>query len=316
MPKIKRPRRGSMGYWPRKRAKRIYPRMLSWLKSDVPAPLGFAGYKVGMTHVQLIDTNTTSKTKGQIISKPVTVLECPPLVILGFRAYSDSKPIDIYADKFDKNLKRKMRIPKSPKTDLSKLDGHTFNCVHLFCHTKPTFKKKPEIFEMGLGGKVEEQLEFAKNNLGKEIKISEVFKEGDHIDVKAVTIGKGFQGAVKRFGITLQGRKNEQAHRHVGCHGQKEPGKRRSQVPQHGQMGFHTRTEFGKRILKIGNGPDINPKNGFLRYGLVKDDYVLVEGSVPGHKKRLIRFRGTLRNNKKVYPVEIKYISLESKQGV
>ena len=46
------------------------------------------------------------------------------------------------------------------------------------------------------------------------------------------------------------------------------------------------------------------------------NDYILIEGSVPGHKKRLVRFRGTLRNNKKIYPIEIKYISLESKQGV
>lgn len=305
-----------MAYWPRKRAKRIYPKMVTWLKSDIPAPIGFAGYKAGMTHVQLVDTNTNSKTKGQIIATPVTVLECPSIVILGFRAYSKLKPIDIFANKFDKNLSRKMRLPKEPKTILSKLDGKIIDCVHLLCHTKPTFKKKPEVFEMGLGGKAEEQLEFAKANLGKEFKISDIFKAGDYIDVKAVTIGKGFQGAVKRFGISLQGRKNEQAHRHVGCHGQKEPGKRRSEVPQPGQMGYHTRTEYSKRILKVGTGTDINPKSGFSKYGLVRNDYILIEGSIPGPKKRLVRIRGTVRDNQIKYPVEIKYISLESKQGV
>lgn len=316
MPSTKRPRRGSMAFWPRKRAKRIYPRMSVWADNKNAMALGFAGYKVGMTHILAVDTNTNSRTKGQLISKPVTVLECPSLVVLGLRGYIGSNQTDVFSDKLNKNIGRKIRAPKQPKTDLSKLDGKKFDYVNLICHTKPTFKKRPEVFEMGIGGNPNEQLEFAKSNLGKEIKITDVFKEGEYVDVKAVTIGKGFQGVVKRFGVRLQGRKNEQAHRKVGCHGQNEPGKIRSEIPQCGQMGFQTRTEFGKRIMKIGNGGEINPKSGFSRYGLVKDDYVLLEGSVPGHKKRLIRFRGTLRDFKTKYPVDIKYISLESKQGV
>ncbi len=315
MPKIKRPRRGSMGYWPRKRAKRIYPRVKTWPKSSEPGPLGFAGYKVGMTHVMLIDTNTNSKTKGQMISKPTTVLECPPLFVMGIRAYYDSTSADVFYDKPHKNLSRKIKVSKKPKTDLAKLEGKEFAYINIMCHTQPPFKKKPEMFEIALGGKVGEQLEFAKNNLGKEIKVADIFKEGDVIDVNAVTIGKGFQGSVKRFGVTIQTRKVEQAHRKTGAHGQKEPGKIRPEIPQPGQLGFQTRTEFNKKILKIGSGTDINPKGGFVNYGLVKNDYILVEGSIPGHRKRLIRFRDAIRYHKTKYPVDIKYISVESKQG-
>ena len=55
MPKTRNPRHGSMQYWPRKRAKRSFPRIRSWGASKENKPLGFAGYKVGMTHVMIVD---------------------------------------------------------------------------------------------------------------------------------------------------------------------------------------------------------------------------------------------------------------------
>ena len=316
MPQTKRPLRGSRAYWPKKRAKRIYPRIKNWPSVQTTIPLGFSGYKAGMTHIMITDTNTNSKTKGQIISKPVTILECPPLFVYGVRGYTPAGPVDVLFDKPNKNLSRKIKLPKTPKkSNLVKLEGNKFSRVNLICHTQPIFKKKPEVFEMAIGGTPEEQLNFAKNVFGKEIKISEVFKVGDYIDVSAVTIGKGFQGVVKRFGCRLQRRKNEQAHRKIGCHGTNNPGKIRIYVPQAGQLGFQTRTEYNKRILKIASGDDINPKGGLVNYGLIKGDYMLLEGSVPGPTKRLVRFRTPMRSYATKYPVDIKYISLESKQS-
>jgi large subunit ribosomal protein L3 len=55
-------------------------------------------------------------------------------------------------------------------------------------------------------------------------------------------------------------------------------------------------------------------KGGFVNYGDVSGDCALIEGSVPGHKKRLIRLRFAIRP-KKSYPVDVKYVSMESKQG-
>ena len=69
---------------------------------------------------------------------------------------------------------------------------------------------------------------------------------------------------------------------------------------------------INKRILKIANNFEI--KGDLLNYGKVKGDYMFLEGSVPGSKKRLLRMRFAIRP-KKTYPVEIKYISTESKQG-
>jgi len=317
MPSVKRPIRGSRGFWPKKRARRIYPRIKSWLLGSEAKPAGFVGYKAGMTHAMIIDTNSNSRTKGQVIAKPVTVLECPPVSVFGFRCYNGSRSVcDVYADNINKNMKRKIKVPKKAKTQeqLSNLEGKNFTRVMLICHTNPTFKKKPEVFEIAVSGKVEEQLEFAKGILGKDVKMGDVYKDGDMVDVSAITKGKGFAGPVKRFGVFIQGRKYEQGHRKVSPLGSKEPGKVRSTVPQAGQLGFQQRTELNKRILKIG-AEDVTPKGDFLRYGKLKEEAVLIEGSVPGPTKRLIKMRNPIRTSNKIFNVDLKLVSTESKQG-
>jgi large subunit ribosomal protein L3 len=315
MPYRKRPRRGSLGFYPRKRARRIYPRIRNWIKIKEVKPLGFAGYKAGMSHVIMTDNNPNSPTKGQQVSKPITILDCPPISVFGFRCYTGNKTsFDVFSEKLDKNLSRKMKMSKKSKTleeQLKKLPKNVSK-INLLCNTNPTFKKKPEVFEIALGGGTEEQLKYVKEVLGKEIKVSDIFKEGDLIDTVSVTKGKGFQGPVKRFGVSMHGRKAQQMQRHVGSLGQNEPGKVRWTVPQAGQLGMQTRTELNKTILKVSDGFEM--KGGFLSYGNVSD-CVLLEGSIPGSKKRLIRLRFALRP-KKVYPIDIKYISMESKQGV
>jgi large subunit ribosomal protein L3 len=85
-----------------------------------------------------------------------------------------------------------------------------------------------------------------------------------------------------------------------------------------GQMGYHQRTEFNKKLIKIGeNGSEITPKGGFLHYGDVVNPYVLIHGSVPGPAKRLVRLRDPVRLPKKTSTeaVNVTYVSTESKQG-
>jgi large subunit ribosomal protein L3 len=81
-------------------------------------------------------------------------------------------------------------------------------------------------------------------------------------------------------------------------------------------MGFQVRTTFNLKILKIGDGKEVTPNGGFVNYGNVNGDSIIVEGSVSGPKKRLVRFRKAIRSHKKVYPVDVKEISLKSQQGV
>jgi large subunit ribosomal protein L3 len=129
-----------------------------------------------------------------------------------------------------------------------------------------------------------------------------------------VTIGKGTEGPVKRFGIKIQNRKAAQKRRHTGTLGPETPDRVLWTIPYAGQLGFQTRTEYNKRILKIGeDGKEITPKSGFSNYGIIKGDYVVVEGSLPGPRKRLIRLRSAIRPLKvPILPTEVKHVSTKS----
>ncbi|MEM7814124.1 MAG: 50S ribosomal protein L3 [Candidatus Aenigmatarchaeota archaeon] len=322
MPTIKRPKKGSQAFYPRKRAKRIYPAVSTYPETEKPKLLDFAGYKAGMLTVVLIDNVKNSPTFGQEVATPATVIECPPLRVIGIRAYKlTTKGFQVLTEVWTKNLpkdiERKVKVkPNEEKISEIEKNLEKISKIRLIVATQPRYsgvgKKKPEIFEIEVGGKdVKEKFEFAKQMLGKDVKVSEVFKQGEYVDVIAVTKGKGTEGPVKRFGVFIQSRHAKEKRRHVGSLGQEEPGKVRHTVPMAGQLGFQTRTEFNKRILKIGeDGKEITPSSGFTRYGVVKSDYILVEGSVPGPKKRLIRIRAAIR------PPKLKFLIPEIKEVI
>ena len=77
-------------------------------------------------------------------------------------------------------------------------------------------------------------------------------------------------------------------------------------------MGFHNRTEYNKQLMKLGSG-DVTPNGGFVNYGEVKGDYVLIAGSVPGPKKRLIRLTHAIRG-KTVPAQELTEVSRRAQQ--
>ena len=57
-----------------------------------------------------------------------------------------------------------------------------------------TGKKEPDLFEVKIdGGTLEERMELGRRLLGKEVKVSDVFREGGEVDVVAITKGKGIQ---------------------------------------------------------------------------------------------------------------------------
>ena len=176
-------------------------------------------------------------------------------------------------------------------------------------------KKSPERMEIPVGGKdVAEKFEFANSLLGKQVKVSEVFKIGEFVDAIGITKGKGWQGTVKRFGTSVQRRKATGKRRHIGSLGAWHPGYVHYTVPMPGQMGYHKRTEINKRIMKMGQPEEINPAGGFTHYGVVKNDYILVKGSLSGPQKRLVRFRRAKRITTAPKTPEIRFVSLASKQ--
>jgi large subunit ribosomal protein L3 len=321
MPEVRRPRRGSLAYWPKKRAKRIYPQLSVYPETDKAKVLAFAAYKAGMGHAILIDTKKTSMTSGQEIVMPITVLDCPPLKVLGLRAYQKTAKglgslNEAWAKDLPKDLARKLKAkPSEQKLAEIEKNLEKISKIRAIVCTQPRLsgigKKKPEVFELEIGGKdTKEKFDFAKQLLGKDVAAKDVLKEGELVDAIAVTKGKGFQGPVKRFGVRIQNRHAKKKRRHIGSLGQERPGKVRTTLALAGQLGFQTRTELNKRLLKIGeDGKEINPKSGFKNYGIIKSNYILLQGSVPGSKKRLILLRPAIRPSKlKLLVPEIKEV--------
>jgi large subunit ribosomal protein L3 len=334
MAKIHRPRRGSLAYSPRKRAKSEVPRIRSWLEEDKARMAGFAGYKAGMTHVMMIDDRPRSLTEGMEISMPVTVLEVPPMNVVAVRAYESYngglRPAgEAWAENLSEDLSRAMTAPKKTRGDsLADLEalGDDIADVRILTHTNPILisgvpKKMPDLMEMAVnGGSMADRLKFAGGLLGQQVPITDVFELGDLLDVTAVTKGKGTQGPVKRWGIAIAKRKHARTgkKRHVGNLGPWHPAHISWRVPQLGQMGYHQRTENNKRLMFIGtDGAEITPKGGFPGYGMVRNQYVLIKGSLPGPIKRLVRMRHAIRPGMNfVKAPEFLYVSKESKQGV
>jgi large subunit ribosomal protein L3 len=320
-----------MGYSPRKRATRQTPKLSSWPEGgEEPKIQGFAGYKAGMTHAFVEDYRPTSTTSGQEVQIPVTVLEVPPMRIAAVRFYEHTpygfKTItEFWSTKIKKELAKVLPIPKKKGAkswdDIEELG---IDDVRVIAYTQPRLvtgvpKKKPELMELRIGGgTIKERIKYAKGIMDKDLQITDFATEGDMIDVVAVTKGKGFQGSVQRWGVKLLHHKNSKHRRMTGTLGPWHPNYVMSEVPQAGQMGYHQRTEYNKRILKIGeNGEEITPNGGFIKYGIIRNKYVLVHGSIPGPVKRLIRLRDPIRRRgvKVERAPEITYISTESKQG-
>jgi len=333
MAKGHKPVAGSRAYWPKKRAKRIYDTFRSVEQSEEAVLLEFAGYKAGMTQVIYNDSRKNSPTHGHDLTEAVTVLDCPPLFVCGIKFYRKSGNIlkdagNVMSEKLPKELARRTSVPKKAgKQEASKKDKYAakipdnYDDLRLLVCTKPREsgigKKKPELFELRIGGNKEEKLNYAREKMGSEISPQEVFKEGDWLDVKSVTKGKGFQGPVKRFGVTIRGRKHEKKRRHVGNLGSVGVGRvLPGKLAMPGQLGFQTRTEYNKRLLKIGKGDSepSTPKGGFVNYGNIKGNYLLVHGSVPGPKKRLIMMRKAIRAPHERELVEVKKIIIDSQQ--
>ncbi len=337
MPKINQPRKGSLAFSPRKRAKSPVPRYQSWppYQGD-PVLQGFAGYKVGMTHVIMVDDHKNSPTEGKDIMVPVTVVETPPMKVAAIRAYSRDTygrhPLtEVWAGELDRALEKRITLPRdydgSKATETIRdaiargAAEEIFAVMHTMPHTVSGVPKKvPEIMEVRVaGGTVQERFEFLAGLLGKEVHFKNIIMPGAYADITAVTTGKGTQGPVKRWGIKLRKRKHARGgkKRHVGNLGPWNPHHVRWQVPQMGQMGYQQRTEFNKRILKIGeNGDEICPAGGFLHYGVLRNPYVLIKGSIPGPVRRLVRIRPAMRQGEHVVrQPAIEFVSTESKQG-
>ncbi len=319
MPKHGHMRHGSLQFYPRVRAKKRIPRVSWSALSKESGLLGFIGYKVGMTSAYVRDNSSSSMTKGQRITVPVTIIEFPTMKILSVRFYNKNKVVgEVLSSNVDKELKKRIKVSKEKQGDDVKRvedfkEEYDDLRVLVYSQVKKTgIKKMPNIAEIGIVGSLDDKVSFVKENLAKEISVSSFLKENELVDVRGVTKGKGLQGPTKRFGLSLRFHKSEKGVRGPGSGGPWHPARVEYTQPMAGQMGYFTRVVYNNKVIKVGNvsEEDINSDKGFKKFGKIKNDYAIVFGSVQGPSKRELLVTTALRPSKKQDQKNMEFIEL------
>ena len=200
---------------------------------------GLIGRKIGMS--SLFDE------KGKNI--PCTVLELGPCVITQIK----TKEIDGY-EAFQLGFEDKP-IRKVNKS----MSGH-------FNKAKVDPKKKLIEFKMN----------FEKDfKLGDTITV-EHFKEGEYVDVSAVSKGKGFQGVVKRHGFKGVGQSTHGQHNRL-----RAPG-------SIGAASYPARVFKGMRMAGQTGAEKVKIQNLIVLKVMPEKNVLVVKGSVPGHKNSYV----------------------------
>jgi large subunit ribosomal protein L3 len=222
--------------------------------------LGLLGRKLGMTQVY--------DDKGRAIG--ATVLELGPCVVLGKRSKATNAKgrTDGYVALqlgFDPKPERKINKPE---------DGH-------LKAAGGKDKSRRFVREMRVS---EENL--AKFEVGQEITLKDLgLKAGDLVDVVATSKGRGFQGVMKRYdfgGANTATHGTHEAFRHggsIGC--RKWPGRVFKGRKMPGQMGNKRVTTQNLLVVDVRE----------------KENVLLVDGSVPGHKNGYLLLRAAIKSN-------------------
>jgi len=239
---------------------------------------------------------------------------------------------------FTKYVKKYTDGKKEIEAELEQLKKHC-TVIRVLAHTQirklHLGQKKAHLMEVQVnGGTTAEKVDFAYSMFEKSVSVDSVFQANEMIDTIAITKGGGTEGVVTRWGVTRLPRKTHRGLRKVACIGAWHPARVSWTVARAGQDGFHHRTEVNKKIYKIGKKDDaashgattdydvtekgINPLGGFPHYGLIREDYIMVKGAIPGTKKRPITLRRTLlsqTSRNALEEVKLKFIDTASKFG-
>ena len=200
--------------------------------------------KVGMTQI----FNET----GTLI--PVTVLQAGPCVVTQVKTVENDGYAAVQVGFVDK---REKLVNKPAK-------GH---------FDKAGVSYKRYVRELKLENAAEYEVK-------AEIKV-DIFKEGDKVDASAISKGKGFQGAIKRYGQhrgpMAHGSK---FHRHQGSNGSATtPGRVFKGKGLPGQMGGKKVTVQNLEVVRVD----------------AENNIILVKGAVPGPKKCLVTLKETVK---------------------
>lgn len=296
--KFERPRHGSLGFLPRKRTKHHKGRIRAFPKDDKskkPHLTAFAGYKAGMTHILREVNKPGSKLHKKETVEPVTIIETPPMVVIGLVGYVETPRglrtlTTVWAEHLSEQVKRRFYKNwykskkkafekysaalaadkgKSMEAALAKIAKYA-TVVRVIAHTQIRLlkmkQKKAHMYEIQVNGgaTAQEKVDFAKGLLERKVPVDTIFKQNEQIDIIGVTKGHGYTGVVQRWGVTRLPRKTHRGLRKVACVGAWHPARISYAVARHGQHGYFHRTEINKKIYRIGQaargeGGKLNP---------------------------------------------------------
>jgi large subunit ribosomal protein L3 len=127
--------------------------------------------------------------------------------------------------------------------------------------------------------------EFAAGyEIGAELKVDQIFEEGQKVDVQGVSLGKGFQGVVKRyhFAGNVQTHGTHEYRRHGGSIGTRmTPGRVKLGMRMPGHMGDLTTSVLSQQVAKI----------------VPEQNIILIRGGVPGARGGLVVVRGAIKKS-------------------
>ncbi|KAB0368450.1 hypothetical protein FD755_020216 [Muntiacus reevesi] len=328
--KFSAPRHGSLGFLPRKRSSRLRGKVKRFPKGDFSKPVhltAFLGYKAGMTHIVREVDRPGSKVNKKEVVEAVTIVETPPMVTVGIVGYVETpqglwtfKTIfaehisDKYKRRFYKNWhkSKKKAFPKYCKkwqdVDGKKQLEMDFSSMKKYCqvirviaHTQmrllPLLQKKAHLMESQVnGGTVAEKLDWARERLEQQVPVNQVLGQDEMTDVIGVTKGKGYRGVASRW------------------HTKKLPHKTHRGLRRIYKISQGYLIKDGK-LIKNNASTDhdlsdksINPLGGFVHYGQVTNDLVMLKGCVVGTKKRVLTLCKSLLT-------DLKFIDTTSKFG-
>jgi len=313
-----------------------------------------------MTHIVREVEKPGSKVHKKEVVEAVTVIETPPMVVVGLVGYiptprglralstvwathlSEEVRRRFYKNWYKSKKKAFTKYAKAVTEDKTLVENELARIkkyctvLRVIAHTQVRrlkLQKKAHISEVQVnGGTMEEKVKFAYDLFEKQIPIESVFEENGVIDVIGVTKGKGFEGVTARWGTRKLPRKTHKGLRKVACIGAWHPARVSYAVPRAGQHGYHHRTEVNKKIYRIGRKDDpssaatefdltkkkITPVGGFVRYGEVNEDFLILKGCVAGPRKRVLTLRKSMfnpTNRDALEQVKLKFIDTSSKFG-
>jgi large subunit ribosomal protein L3e len=243
------------------------------------------GFKAGMTHVVREVDRPGSKLNKKETVDAVTILETPPMVVIGIVGYVETPTglrtlTTVFAQHLSDDVKRRFyknwycskkkaftkyakKYAEQPKDIAFELDRIRQHCqvVRVLAHTQvrklKLRQRKAHICEIQVnGGDVPAKVDFAHALFENEVTVDSIFTQSELVDVCAVTKGHGREGVITRWGVTRLPRKTHRGLRKVACIGAWHPARVSFAVARGGQFGYFHRTEINKKIYRIGKKGD------------------------------------------------------------